>query len=797
MNPEMTAALAKLLATPATSGAVLPLIARWDTSGAMGAAVKSQIESLTKILSDAAQPAARRVQAAQSLLGVRSANGAAVAAVGAALQNSGADVAAQLIAALGETDDSASAAQLIAAYPKLSPPLQAAAYDQLIKRADWSRQVLEAIKSGQIKAADLGPANVARLRNHPDKSVARAANAMLDQLLSPAMKEKNAVIARLTPEVEKPGDAAKGKALFAACAICHQLGGEGKLVGPPLTGMGAHAPADLLVHIVDPNREVDPSFFAWNITKKNGETLVGIIASENQAAISLRTQAGDFEIRKDEIAKRENTQKSLMPEGFEALGAEVLRDLLAYIGATETRFRIVDLKNAYTADNRRGLFNSEEAVTDTVSLAKTGNVTVEGVPFFLMDAAKSASGANLIVLRGGPRRSFSGGMPQKIEAPVGVEAKKFHLLSGIAGWGFPAVRDEAPVLRMTLNFADGQTDKFEFSNGVEFADYNREIEVPGSKLASGVVTRGQLRLISVATAKKGVVKSLTLESLHPGVAPVVVAVTADIPGAGPEPRAKARDAASSADKPVSAAPAPPAAKPARRLGENEMPEPQQIQWEKDKTKVLIVAGGSSHDFRKWFEDFDTATLKAAGFSVNWTENAGQAAQEIKNADVALVSVNRGMFDTAVWREALFAHLAAGKGVVMLHPGTWYGYPTWPELNAKVVGGGAKGHDPLGPFQVKVLKPEHPILKGVPASFEVIDELYYMNSDPPPKDASAITVLAETSPSKRFNQPHPSVWITAHDKARIANIALGHDGRVHELPAFKAILTNAAAWAAKK
>ena len=36
--------------------------------------------------------------------------------------------------------------------------------------------------------------------------------------------------------------------------------GKGHLkdVAPPLTGMGAHGPAELLVHIIDPNREVDP-----------------------------------------------------------------------------------------------------------------------------------------------------------------------------------------------------------------------------------------------------------------------------------------------------------------------------------------------------------------------------------------------------------------------------------------------------------------------------------------------------------------------------------------------------------
>jgi len=87
------------------------------------------------------------------------------------------------------------------------------------------------------------------------------------------------------------------------------------------------------------------------------------------------------------------------------------------------------------------------------------------------------------------------------------------------------------------------------------------------------------------------------------------------------------------------------------------------------------------------------------------------------------------------------------------------------------------------------------MKGVPASFEVEDELYYLNAEPEkvPAGTSAIDVLAETSPSVRYKKPHPSVWITSHPRARIVGIALGHDERVHDLAAFKTLLTNAVRW----
>jgi len=88
------------------------------------------------------------------------------------------------------------------------------------------------------------------------------------------------------------------------------------------------------------------------------------------------------------------------------------------------------------------------------------------------------------------------------------------------------------------------------------------------------------------------------------------------------------------------------------------------------------------------------------------------------------------------------------------------------------------------------------MKGVPARFEVEDELYYMNAEAEkiPPGTAAIEVLAETSPSVKFSKPHPAVWITKHERARIVGITLGHDERVHDHEAFRTLLTNAVKWA---
>jgi putative membrane-bound dehydrogenase-like protein len=801
LDAETTQALQKLLDDPATTAAALSIVAKWDNAGVLSAKADSHAQLMLRDLADATQSDERRADSAASLLAVPARRPRVLAAIAPMLSDPAvpAPLKGRLIAALGETPGSDVDAVMVAALAHTnSTPL----FDQILKRPDSSRALLAAMKEGKVTAANLGPANVARLRTHPNRQVAlQAATALA--ALSPAAKAKSDVVAALLPEIEKPGDGARGKVLFTgACANCHKLGNIGKSqAGPPLDGMGAHGRAELLAHIVDPNREVDPSFWQWNVTTRKGETLSGVIASENAASLTLRNATGDVEIKKEEIATRENTRLSLMPEGLEGLGAEVLRDILAFLAGdgNDQRFRIVDLRPAYTADSRRG-FRREEERDETVTLHKFGDVSVAGVPFFVMDPARSPSGANLIALKGGPGRgNLSDDFPQRVEIPTTVTAASLHFLGGVGGWAWPTGGDAArgtAAMKVTVFFADGASEEHVLKNGEHFADTFVRAEVPLSTDAGDFVRRGQLRYFALNLKKKGALSKIVLESFDSDIVPATVAITAGAePVAGrpapiPDPRSPIPGGASQV--PASATP-----KEGGR-GDAPLPETKPIVWAAGKPKVLIIGGGSSHDFGRFFGGSDRATLEAAGFSVNYTEDRDQAAAEIGKADVAVISVNRQFFDTPEYRKALFDFAAAGKGLVMLHPGTWYGYAKWPELNAAIVGGGARGHDRIAKFSVNAVKPDHPVMKGVPASFEVEDELYYVNAeaDKIPPGTVSIEVLAETSPSVRFKQPHPAVWITRHPTARIVGIALGHDERVHDHQAFKTLLANAVTWAGR-
>jgi uncharacterized protein len=485
-----------------------------------------------------------------------------------------------------------------------------------------------------------------------------------------------------------------------------------------------------------------------------------------------------------------------MPEGLDSMGAEALRDILTFIAAGDQRFRIVDLRQSYTASSRRG-FKREEDTTETVPLHRFGDVSVAGVPFFVMDPAKSLNGTNLVALKGGPGTgNVSDDFPQRVEIPTSVTAASLHFLGGVGMWAWPVGGDAArgkPVMKVTVQFADSTSEEHVLQNGEFFADALVRADVARSVDAGDFTGRGQLRYFSLNLGKKAALSKIVLESYDNDVVPTTVAVTA-----GDEPTAP-RGPSNGSGTQAAPAPAPQDQPKAGGKGDAPLPETKPVVWAPNKTRVLVIGGGSSHNFGQFFGGTDVATLSAAGFSVNYTEDRDQAAAEIGQADVAVISVNRQFFDTPEYRKALFDFAAAGKGLVMLHPGTWYGYTGWPELNAAIVGGGARGHDKIAKFSVNVLKPEHPIMKGVPKSFEVEDELYYLNAEPDkmPAGVASIDVLAETSPSVRYKQPHPAVWITSNAKARIVGITLGHDERTHDLEPYKTLLTNAVMWASRR
>ncbi|MBL9168508.1 MAG: c-type cytochrome [Verrucomicrobiales bacterium] len=129
-------------------------------------------------------------------------------------------------------------------------------------------------------------------------------------------------------------DAVRGAAVYAqACAVCHQLKGVGKLVGPQLDGIGNRGLERLCEDILDPNRNVDQAFRTQLWVMKDGEVLTGLPRREEGDLVVLANAAGqETSYPKKDIQERRDSPNSLMPENLgEAIPPADFNHLLAYL----------------------------------------------------------------------------------------------------------------------------------------------------------------------------------------------------------------------------------------------------------------------------------------------------------------------------------------------------------------------------------------------------------------------------------------------------------------------------------
>ena len=159
-------------------------------------------------------------------------------------------------------------------------------------------------------------------------------------------------------------------------------------------------------------------------------------------------------------------------------------------------------------------------------------------------------------------------------------------------------------------------------------------------------------------------------------------------------------------------------------------------------RILAVGGGSSHDFKRWFGDADKAIIEQIHPAwLEYTENPDLIAPAVASLDVLILSTNQPLSSEA--RKGIFDLANAGKGMILIHPGLWYNWNNFPEYNRELVGGGTRGHDRYGEFEVQVINREHPVMAGLPEKFKISDELYNFIPDP---QGTPIEVLAQaTSP----------------------------------------------------
>ena len=130
-----------------------------------------------------------------------------------------------------------------------------------------------------------------------------------------------------------------GRNLFgqATCFACHRFGQEGGAIGPDLTSVaGKYSVRDLLVHIIEPSKEISDQYGQLEVTLNDGSKVFGRIMNLAGDRITLNinmmdpnaTQAVDRKL----VKTMEQSKVSMMPPGLlNTLSDNDILDLMAYL----------------------------------------------------------------------------------------------------------------------------------------------------------------------------------------------------------------------------------------------------------------------------------------------------------------------------------------------------------------------------------------------------------------------------------------------------------------------------------
>jgi putative membrane-bound dehydrogenase-like protein len=223
---------------------------------------------------------------------------------------------------------------LLAHWPRQTPAIRADVINAMLGGRNRILPLLQAIERGEIPANQIPFTRRAALLRSTDAKVKELAAKLFSDTAPGARKE---VVAKYQAALALQGDTARGRQVFqTACAHCHLAGDLGQDLGPNLATIRQWSPDQILLNILDPNREVSPNFVSYTVETKDGRTLDGIITGESAASLTLKRADGTTEtLLHDNITSLTGSGLSLMPEGMEsAIDLQQMADLIAFLTHT-------------------------------------------------------------------------------------------------------------------------------------------------------------------------------------------------------------------------------------------------------------------------------------------------------------------------------------------------------------------------------------------------------------------------------------------------------------------------------
>ncbi|MSR66449.1 MAG: c-type cytochrome, partial [Pedosphaera sp.] len=293
---------------------LLLLATRWGVQDVAGD-IAAVVQEMTALMTDEKAPAAGRLDAARRLIRLSDVPESMDKVIGLITPQTPTDLAAGLVAAVGESRNPKAGEKLLARWRALTPVSRRTGIEVLLRRAEWTLDLLESVKRGEVLRSEINAAEWQLLRLSRDARITKGAEALQ---ASAADSDRQKVYEQMSGALKLAGDTVRGKELFTQlCTQCHSVHGQGGRIGPDLSGVGARPPNEILQEIVDPNRSLESNFRLWTIETSDDESISGRLESESRTNVEILDLTGKRHvIQRSAIRKITAAAVSIMPVGL-------------------------------------------------------------------------------------------------------------------------------------------------------------------------------------------------------------------------------------------------------------------------------------------------------------------------------------------------------------------------------------------------------------------------------------------------------------------------------------------------
>ena len=235
---------------------------------------------------------------------------------------------------------------------------------------------------------------------------------------------------------------------------------------------------------------------------------------------------------------------------------------------------------------------------------------------------------------------------------------------------------------------------------------------------------------------------------------------------------------------------------------------------KAKLQVLIITGQNtaSHDWHGTTPVLRKLLEESGRFEVRVTEEfRGAGAETLAPYDVVVLSYYDARKPELRWGErtdsALLNYVRSGKGLVVYHfaMAAFDGWTEYEKMCAANWRPNNGHHSARHDYTVTIKEQEHPITRGMKATFPQANDELYANLKWQPEGGFHVLATAwddhslykpgEKQPIPGTGLSQPMLWTVNYGSGRVFVTAMGHDAEAMKLPGFVATLTRGTEWAA--